>query len=259
MLSYAGVDLGIDEPELLARIEARIPPAWVHEFTAPAWTHAVYGRLGLVGRPLASTAERPLRMQALWWPTGASRWAVGHFLAPADRVDAIVAVVAPPDSPAVPAPLVWSDGVDTLATDLYLLPPRPLAQITAPTAGQPLHLLTLVDERYYWPYHPATIPVSGATTWAQLYTLIAGELGIALAAETVPAVYGQPSALFGGRQENLAVLLDAVAQQVGQRMVRNLDGTVEALSFATSQARLQANLSALAARKLAGGVFALGA
>ena len=64
----------------------------------------------------------------MYWPRGASRWAVGYFLATLSQLNAIRAVVYAHAS-YVAAPLVLNDETGrVVTTNLWMLPPR---QITA--------------------------------------------------------------------------------------------------------------------------------
>jgi hypothetical protein len=259
-LSYAGVDLG-HAPAALAKWIARsVPPAWVWEFPETWWNSRDTGLVGFRPPP----PRRPIQVNRLWWPSGASRFAVGHFLADQGQVDSIRDVCYAVDEGTgletyVAAPLLMNDGENEIETDLWLLPARPLQQID--TEG--LYLLTLVDERYFWWFRAASISViEGTTTWDNLYGQIANALGVPITVDEVPAAYLTPSSLLALKYEPLPTLLDAVAFSVGQRITRALDGTVRAWNVENARLQMTTNLATVGVientDKDAGGVFRLG-
>lgn len=249
-LSYASVNLIVPTQELCAWIEHNISPADVCEFVYKDWP----------GEHITGIAfpewdrVRPIKIGCLYWPGGAQRWAVGHFLCSEEQLADIRARVYPGDGEPDPATFtIDSNLANFFTTSLYLLPPRPLSQI----AGLNGHyLLTLVDERYYWWSQSTGLltVTEGTTTWQNLYDSIAALLGITITADTIDADYLKPSSDMTARYESLPLILDAVAYNVGQRIVRELDGDVLALNYATSRTRLDANV--LAAKPVqAGGIF----
>lgn len=152
MLTYADVPLGIPTAELAAWIEKAISTRDVYEF---AWHHWPGHRLAHVGFPPVPPNDRPVKLGTLFWPKGASRWAVGHFLA-AQRDLELIRQVVEPRGALLPAALVMAeercDGLEVsrIETMLYMLPPRPLQQCPHVSGGDMLWLLTLVDERFFW-------------------------------------------------------------------------------------------------------------
>ncbi|MCL4721062.1 MAG: hypothetical protein KJ041_03730 [Gammaproteobacteria bacterium] len=215
-----------------------------------------------------------LRLNTLWWPTGASRWARGLFLADTERLGRIVELVRGNQYGYASLELTdvrpgateadWADEalpVRRVKVPMYMLPPRPIS--TSATSSN-LWLLPLVDQRYFWQWRDAPsleILADPATSWAGMYAMLAQALEINLAHDPVAYDAGgyatHPDRLeFTRAVENAAVLLDAVAWSVGQRIVVRLDGRVEALNAATSLERRTDNfLAALAAGHptLAGG------
>lgn len=97
----------------------------------------------------------PLHLGAVRWPTGARRWAVGHFLATTEQLQEIERRLRTPVSQGSPGPgprsgrLTLTDGADgRVDLTMYLQLARPLLGV--PDANG-LFLLVLVDDRYYWP------------------------------------------------------------------------------------------------------------
>lgn len=187
----------------------------------------------------------PVKPGSLWWPRGASRWAVAHALADNQMLAEIRANVGmPKESGASTGDLVVWDGTTDyvgLTAAMYLLPPRPLAPpMLTSLAGPPnVHsfwLLTLVDERYWWWFRPVKIE-SRPASWADLFSTLAVALSITLTGDTdIPAVFGQPTDRWVVREAPAGVLLDAAAECVGRRVVRRPDGTVRLERWDTAMA-----------------------
>lgn len=214
------------------------------------------GARARVNLPLPNWPAPPKpRINTLWWPTGASRWARGLFLADTERTEAIVAAAKANDASFAYSYLELTDVRSGAAAPLgraripmYLLPPRP---ITATAGPGNCWLVPLVDQRYFWQYKDAatlTIDDEPATTWADVFQALASALGISLTIDSNAyegGGYGtHPDRLELGRTtENAAVLLDAVAWTVGHRIVVRLDGGVESVNAATSTTRRTGNLT----------------
>ncbi len=256
MITLGGVALLHVTDALRTWVEQNIDPALMPEFSTRHWP----------GKNLTHLPFRPslippaIRLNSLYWPTGASRFAVGHFLCDEARLADLRDVVYPVEDSVLgydAADLTISDGTNSVTASMWMLPPRPLADC----GENGLYLLTLVDERYFWWSKATALSVTGGTTtWATLYASIATALGITLTVDDVAAAYLKPPASLGTKYEALPIVLDAVAYCVGQRIVRQLDGTVRAWnadeSLAACDAWLADDLPEL--KKLAGGVLKLG-
>jgi hypothetical protein len=188
MIRYAGVPLAQPTPELVRWGRENLDWSWLPLWASREWPGRSLSRLG-VGLPFP---KGPARLGTLVWPSGASRFAHGLFLATDPQLAAVRAAVYPSPGGPAPAPFVLSDGVDSVATDLWMLPPRPLQQ--AAGAETPW-LLPLVDERLFWWFRAAAVAVAadGSTTWAQLFGSLAAALGVVLSYDPVPAAAGASS------------------------------------------------------------------
>lgn len=181
------------------------------------------------------------KLNTLYWPSGASRWAVGLFLASADQKTAVMQAVGTGRYGDLVLGTSNEATVDTgsITASMCLLAPRPLS---VPDVGKGLWLLPLVDQRYWWQYKDATdsmVSNGTSTTWDDMYGFLATALGVSITRASVSASYLLPDPIEMTRRfENPAVLLDAVAWSCGQRIVRDLDGTVRALSAAQGGTRL---------------------
>lgn len=202
-----------------------------------------------------------IKLGRLWWPRGASRFASIHLLADdaqllAMRGGTLSTALGLP----LPFTMSWQDAgangvtVGSITTNLMALPPLPLSSIGGSNG---VNLLTLVDDRWnFWTRPEGNVTVvENTTTWLDLYALLAAALGITLSIDAIPSAYLKPSKLFTTYYEYLPLLLDAIAYNVGQRIVRYLDGTCAARNFANSLTDIAANLALPSARSLVGGGF----
>ncbi len=261
MLSYAGVNLAAPTAENAAWVRANIPysalaDSWRRSWPEIACTHLSYRGPQVLLRQAWSLdgaePQRPVESGKLFWPVGAARFALGHYLASDNQLAAIRTAIGAGGS----APLVLNDGKrPSLSINLWLLPARPLAQIAGSNG---LNLLSLCDQRFFFWHQAANISITdGTTTWLQLYTAIAAALGIALAVDTIPAAYGTPPDMLTSHYRPLPLLMDAVCRSVGQRFVAGLDGSFRAMNAGSAAALQTSNLAGVGAGpKLAGGQFA---
>lgn len=195
------------------------------------------------------------KLNTLYWPTGAARWAWGLFLATATQVNQIFAAIAPSSGGVTfresYGNLVLADdesGDTITAAGMHLLPPRPIS-VPEISDDESLWLLPIVDERYFWQWinlgSIATADTLDETsTWTDLWTLIQAALGTAITKDTISADYFQPDPREFTREfQNIALLMDAAAASVGQRIVRQLDGSVESLGSDNAATALAGNVS----------------
>ncbi len=200
---------------------------------------------------------RPILVNRLHWPRDAMRFAYWHGIVCDDDLDRIRrAAYIPSQSGYLPLPLTLSDDYGgTVTASMFMLPPRPLAQVPGRAAVErDLYLLTLVDDRFFWSERAADIVVNpGTTTWTALFAAIASGLGITLDVDVIQAAYLKPPAELTAHYESLPMLLDACCQCVGQRFCRTLDGRCLTQNARTALASQNAQLTAW--QKQAGGVF----
>lgn len=181
----------------------------------------------------------PPKINTLYWPTGAARWARGYFLATRDALTNIRLAIA--DDADKYANLVMKDdeSEETIKASMFMLPPRPIP------STKDLYLLPLVDKRYWWQYMSVgDLSLTTATTWATLRNTVADAMGIAFSiASEIDADYLKPDAeCFNSRRYcNAAVAMDAIAHSIGQRVVVDLAGGVNMMSWLDTAARFEIN------------------
>lgn len=245
--SFAGVDLLLGDPDgaFQSWLDRHLPLADASLFceepvgvVSRRWdTRRNQGAAGGVSWPNWANCPR-WKINSLWWPTGASRWSVGLFLTDSTGLASILSSVGSGGS----GQLKLSDGRSVaINATMHLLPPR---QLTGTESGNRAYLLPLVDERYLWRWKPTTtsFTFTESSTWANVFTALGTALGVSVSHDTVHADYVRPDPVeLSRRAENAAILLDAVAESVGQRVVRRLNGTVESRNWSTAGSTLDAN------------------
>lgn len=257
MLTYAGYPLLLPDPdsELSRWLRLNQDVADLVEFGADP-LGCVSPRRGLlswggdrkgIGQAVANyAAPPPPRLNSLYWPTGATRWARGYFLATETQKNKIVEQ-AHSSTANAPLKLVWGDKDDKtpLEASLYLLPPRPVSAVGRNyDSAEALWILPLVDHRYWWQFKITDdLEIDDETSWADLFETLGTALGIAVSLPTaVNSAYLSPDPYeFTRRFENAAMMLDAAALSVGKRIVRRIDGTVRAESVDDADSVLVAN------------------
>jgi hypothetical protein len=255
MLTFAGQELLFPTPELEAWILQNQDLADLSPFSEQradilSARHACRSRgeqtKGL-GLPVLNwPPPPPVRLNTLWWPTGATRWARGYFLATTSGRDVIVSQVANEKGASASLLGIGDDeNGNPLALKMYMLPPRPMS---CTKEGETLHLIPLVDERYFWQFAPAVnsggdpITVTTSTTWQSLIDDLASALGLdEITVElAIEAAYLKPDPTdFTRPWDNAALLLDALAVSIGRRIVAPLrrDGAPRRLRLGDGQAR----------------------
>ncbi len=251
MISFAGVRLIDHDDRLEAFVRDSIPQHELHR------------------RPMRSqeSPPRPVTINSLWWPRGASRWAEGWFLASHAAMGQIREALYASDG-WKPGDLLLDDGTRSVRASMHLLSPRPLSCPSglltddADRTGT-LWLLPLVDQRWFW-QHAGVEGTSLGSTWTSLSAALVAQIlarlpstttWFSLTQESVASEYLTPPTAY---LTSLAwrpapPLLDESLSFVGQRLVRQPDGTVEALNATTSQSRLAAQLSSPPGKVKAGG------
>lgn len=252
-ITYAGVNLDPPTAEEADFIASTIPPWDIYCPLADAKSWPGKNRTAW---PFAAWCPLPpVRPGRLHWPWGASRFAFANFLADDTQLAAIRAKVYGAGGTTYTSQTLILDDSRTgkkISPKLYMLPPRPLAQIAGKNG---LYLLPLVDPRYFWWEVAASVVVTaGTTTWAGLISSIATALGVTITADSISANYLKPPADLTARYEYLPLLLDAVLACIGHRFVAKLDGTFVTqapLTAKTSQDNQTATYT-----KAGGGTFA---
>lgn len=204
------------------------------------------GQRAFVGLPIPNYSE-PLKpkLNTLYWPTGATRWAFGLFLATRAQLNEILATLDVTEN--LPGTLILYDEEHSTSvnTEMYLLPPHPISTDTGTGTEDDdrLWILPLVDERYFWQFKSVGSLGNMPSTWADLIALMGTALGATISAADVPTEYGIPDPVELRRDyENLPLYLDALAHSVGMRVTRLPAGDVRIESPSESHTRYSSNI-----------------
>jgi len=235
MFSFAGTALADStNSDVGIWIEQNITPSQIYPLAYRTWPGS------LVQQPiLNNTAENqcPVEINTFMWPVGASRFARANFVVSTAMLESIRGTIYTAGAEAA-ADLVFSDGVNSRTAEMWMLPALPLNN----TSTQGLYLLTLVDERYYWWGTPLSLSIDvGVTSWADLYTACGTALGETITPDTIDADYGTPPQDYDTLVRPLPPVLDAIAWSVGQRLIRDYDGTLTTQNASTALTAVAAN------------------
>jgi hypothetical protein len=204
-----------------------------------------FGNAGLT-YPTGMRYEPRFKLNQFRWPTGASRWAYGHFLADVEACNLQKVINdafgtssnAPPGMGGAynPIPLVLDtsdSGGERLNVSVYLMPPVPLSGMRGVNG---LYLMTVVDQRFFWWYnYVGLLQITSGWTWTSLYSWVASSIGIvSFKTDSIDPKYLQPSTMFNLPYESAPQILDAIAFNVGQRVIRNYDGSVYCQNYTTA-------------------------
>lgn len=199
----------------------------------------------------------PWRLNTLYWPTGATRYARGLFLVDRATRDKIVAKVHQGGHNVYDTLKMGDDSTGEYRefNQLYALSPRP---VTCTNADSDLWLLPLVDRRYFWQFvDVGNTSVTTSTTWLSLINTIAAllNLGTSNGNVTVAGAYLKPDPTeFTRPYDNAALLLDAIGASIGQRFVSRPSGTWDFQTVSEANDQISLNFEGNY-QQLAGGYF----
>ncbi len=221
------------EADLIEEIDRKIPFRHLADFAAVNnWPNRFTDALA-ISWPLGPMPGPQVQIGDWYYPTCATRWGVFRYVATSSMTKAMLEATRGVD----PKPLIMRAvplGAGekhtlgyTLTSSMYMLPPRPLAEHGDKFDG--LYLITLVDERYYWQYAPVRLDFESDTTWVDLIDQLSVALNISINYSDITPSMGDPEvdSHLWNRMGNAAILLDAVAFNLGRTVVRNMDGTYE--------------------------------
>lgn len=258
IINYAGIDLLWSDQSLFTFTNKRLSFNDLAILAEPIAYSAGY--LGSpscdpsIGLPIPNYPPKPkFKLNCLYYPTGASRWATFFGIANKQRAKQIISAVQGSSAPSA-APLKLGKDPE-IKTNMYLLPPRIVSAV-----NDDLWIIPLVDERYYWQLkHVATeieITDTSSADWSEVYSGLGTALGVDIDTQGgISSNYKKADAAeLSRRCQNAAVILDAVAHTTGRRICRKLDGSIVAKSWSNSSADFAANING-ATEILAGGQF----
>lgn len=264
MIRYAGVHTLLPTPELDEFVNANLPPGVAQYFCPPGNG----SELGVAGRFMPGNkwnyAPTP-RINTLYWPTGASRWASMLLLVDDSMLDTIVPltsaafsaglyeaagkqlVLADTDHTGTITDDEWSQSEDgkkvALSTEMFALTPHPVSNYAS--ASKKLWILPIVDQRWFWQWEPI-LASDPTTTWASILTY----LGDRVSSETAPWIpddidteYDDSDVidLTDYRHIPVGKTIDAICRLIGHRFTRTIKKSLRTYRFSTANTRWTAN------------------
>lgn len=256
-MTLAGLELRLPTPELRDWIGANIPQEEACPWVRNRYPTGKAGQMGLVADNWVRRGETPVVPGRLRWPQGASRWAYGHFLCASSDLEGI-RLKAWGDSGTELKPVtlsIWSDvklppgeepeegAVDAgkVEPEMFVIHWTPLSCLKRSDV-EGLHLLTLVDRRYFWwsyrvpDFRSSSGEIAGGSSdWASFMNgLLEQPLedmggSFSDSSTTIDSethwLYPGPSFWCEAMGDPIPHWLDAAAAHVGRRFVAMLDGT----------------------------------
>lgn len=229
------------------------------------WLRRSWPGFGLVGLAYPTGLRdvwldyRECKLNKFIWPTGASRWAFGHFICGADQIDEIrILAYGRSGLEMNELPFVLScpgqRSIEILTTSVFVLACTPIGGLTGYDNANPPYLITVADDRYWWYYKSSSdYMITDTTTWTSLFSSIASDLGVTINVDTIATQYLNPSRGLNLSYEYLPVLLDAAVYNIGQRLVRTYGGQVFTQNFQTALTSLQNDFAAFPMRTVKSG------
>lgn len=229
-VTYAGVPINSYTEEMAAHVSAYCNPNEVLNFQPTAPSHDLW--------PLPIPHIPPLPPvipNILHWPSDASRFSTFFMMMDEQQVNQLRSICLT-NYGSQPQSLVFTpnsnsqgnlDG-ESLTVTMYMLPPRPLAQIPG---FADLWLVPLVDQRYFWWFQNTNF--NSFSSWASLFSQIKTNLNIVtLNQSTIPTAYGtKPSQRFVMYGQPIPLYFDALAYTLGMRITVGFNGAVNVQSY----------------------------
>lgn len=185
--------------------------AWVSPLLAPRTQRVSPG----LAKFNYSYLPRP-KLNTLVWPTGASRF--GYFFGLSETAASGSGTLA------------FTDGSVSVSPSMNVLCSKKVSALGG------LYILVLVDPRWDWQFKSVgNLTVDQDTTWDSLFSTVGAALGVAITTDAISADFLQPDPQELQRQyQNGAVMLDAMAASVGQRIVYSLSNTTSSMDSSHS-------------------------
>lgn len=196
----------------------------------------------------------PLKLNHLWWPRDASRWAWGCYVIDNkngaadyihDQAFGSDGTKVQPIKLHIESPLATDGTLDESVdvTQMYvmaIIPMKRLLPTGQDASDRPMNLFVVADQRIFWwdvPCPEFNITEGGSVSWRNLIDSCAQALGVgSIGTSKIPADYLQPSRALNLTNEPIPPVLDSIAYNLGMRVVVGYDGTVQMQNFSDAKA-----------------------
>jgi hypothetical protein len=238
-LTYAGIPLCLDQPELDNHIDYYL------SLENSRWTtpQRVYPgpRLIEIARQVHNVNRPKLALGDWWYPVGMSRWSELHLVTTDDFYSQLVSAGFDSGGNPKANPLTFLQNGVTISSNMYILDIRPMGKMPSKPG---CYIITFVDERYWFNFTPISLQITESTKWEDVINDVISGLGISGSFDSVPAAYlsPEPNSDLQARNENSAIVADAVAFNVGMRWVRNLNGSYKLQTAGSAKSTVNANI-----------------
>lgn len=261
MIRYAGVETLLPSPKVEAFVNANLP-AGIAQYFCPPGNGAELGESApFMPANKWAHAVQP-RINTLYWPTGASRWACMLLLVDSSMLDTIVPLTSAAFSAglynAVGKQLVLADtgysgtitddewslssGLVAMSTEMFALTPHPISAYSG--ASKTLWVLPVVDARWFWQWEPVVPGVDAPADWDETLNLLRDTIrqpsGLWIP-DDIETEYSEPLDLRDYKHATLGKAIDAACRLIGHRFVRTVKQTCRTYRFGTANTRWTAN------------------
>lgn len=263
--SYAvdgGADVRNHQPiaDFIDELDRIMPFRYIHDFDYPSPSPRIDS---LALKDIDDAQDVKARIGEFYYPSTAAKWSVFRGLATSTQLKRMM--VATNNGASAASFVIQSKPMGATGTTNYrvstpmrILAPRCVGETIGTVDG--LYLITLVDERFYFQGTGVSLNLTSGESWASVVARIAAVLGITVSFPDLPAVYERPEAdsqLWTFR-ENAALMLDAVANNLGCVVVRDLSGNYGLMRHETSAATAVLNRTGIKARTAGGNLYTPG-
>jgi len=242
MIKLAGVPLALPTREILTDIERDISVDKMLLLFSRAWPGPGMGFLAMPThyRRWPPWDKPGSILNRFYWPTGASRWGCGCFLATRDMCEQLhdacfgatgkgrneVSLVLSTEGPD------WATIEEVKIDFITVFPPIPLYRVAAKqdySTDFGLYMILCVDVRYYWwniPCPDFEISETAGKTWQDLIENISDAIEANINVSEIPEYYLAPHRALNLTNEPIPPILDAIAYNVGARVVVTYAGDI---------------------------------
>lgn len=242
MITLADVGLALPNREILTDIERDLSldkmlllfsRAWPGPGTVFLATPTHYRRWPPWNKP-GSILNR------FYWPTGASRWGCGCFLATKDICDQLHDACFGTDgteTKKVKLVLSTEDSNDDVIesveiSQITVFPPIPLYRILKDDGSSDfgLYMILCVDDRYHWwnlPCPDFQISEHAGKTWKNLIDKLGTVIEATIETSDIPTQYLAPHRALNLTNEPIPPVMDAIAYNIGARVVVQYNGDIK--------------------------------